>query len=454
MRNGMTAKGGAALTWAIAGALLAGVGASWAQDERKKGAPDPESMLLELNKVKLGTISTEDDKKRFLYTIQLEKARIGRRNLEVIYENAYDLYKSGDFEGTQELTSKILAIDPSYEAAATLQRAAVELKGTGVRPGFSENKLVDRRFDDAMNLYRQGRLVEASERMNEVVQLSVFNLKARYWLKKINRELAEEHYRRGEMAYRQHRPQETLDQWYSALVLYPQFPRLVSNISRVESEVRQADANEKLQTALQLYSQGRNDETLKALDDVLKIQPGDARATRLQNEIRSEIANQHVEEGRRKYAQRQYTAAIEQFKKAVQYGYDPRAADLLIARTKEQMRLEAEAKKRAEEAEAERKRKEAEDAERKRKEAEEAAKRAQDDAKKQQLTPDPGIQPKGVTEENRRAAENHQIQGLNYFSNGNYDKAKEEWIECTHLDPSNADCAQGLQRIEQLLNGP
>ena len=427
--------------------------AVYGQEERKKAA-DPEGMILELSKVKLGTLSTEDDKKRFLYTIQLEKARIGRRNLQVIYDNAYDLYKAGDFEGTHELTSKILAIDPSFEAAATLQRAATELKGTGVRPGFSENKLIDKRFDEAMTFYRNGRLVEAAEKMNEVVQLSVFNLKARYWLKKMNRELAEEHFRRGEMAYRQHRPQETLDQWYSALVLYPQMPRLVANISRVESEVRQADANERLQTALQLYSQGRNDESLKALDEVLKVQPGDARASRLQNEIRSEIANQHIEEGRRKYAQRQYPAAIEQFKKAVQYGYDQRAAELLIARTKEQMRLEAEAKKKAEEdrirAEEEARRKAEEEARAKA----EAEKKAAEDAKKQTISPDPGIQPKGVTEENRRAAESHQIQGLNYFSNGNYDKAKEEWIECTHLDPSNADCAQGLQRIEQLLNGP
>lgn len=442
-------------TLLVIGALAAWVGRSAAQDENKKATNDPEAMMMELNKVKLGTISTEDDKKRFLYTIQLEKARIERRNLEVIYENAYDLYKSGDFEGTQELTTKILAMDPSFEAAATLQRAAQELKGTGVRPGFSENRLVDRRFDDAMTLYRQGRLVEAAEKMNEVVQLSVFNLKARYWLKRMNHELADEHFRRGEMAYRQHRPQETLDQWYSALVLYPQYPRLVSKIASVESEVRQADANEKLQAALTLYSQGRNDETLKALDDVLKIQPGDARATRLMHEIRTEIANQHVEEGRRKYAQRQYPAAIEQFKKAVEYGYDQRAADLLIARTKEQMRLEAEAKKKAEEdrirAEEEAKRKAEEDAKAK----EEAARKAAEDAKRgQTLTQDPGIQPKGVTEENRRAAESHQVQGLEYFSNGNYDKAKEEWIECTHLDPSNADCAQGLQRIEQLLNGP
>ena len=43
--------------------------------ERQQQA-DTESIMLDLNKVKLGTLSTEDDKKKYIYTIQLEKARV------------------------------------------------------------------------------------------------------------------------------------------------------------------------------------------------------------------------------------------------------------------------------------------------------------------------------------------------------------------------------------------
>lgn len=63
------------------------------------------------------------------------------------------------------------------------------------------------------------------------------------------------------------------------------------------------------------------------------------------------------------------------------------------------------------------------------------------------------IEVRGVTEANRRAAESYQIQGLSSFSTGNYDKAKVEWIECTHLDPTNSDCAQGLQKVAEILSG-
>jgi tetratricopeptide (TPR) repeat protein len=231
---------------------------------------------------------------------------------------------------------------------------------------------------------------------------------------------------------------------------------LVGSISKVEAELRQADANEKLQTALQLYSQGRNEESLKALDDVLKVQPGDSRAQRLMADIRAEIANQHVAEGRRLYAQRQFNAAIAQWKKAVEYGYDPRAADMLIARTKEQMRREVEAKHRAEAAAQQA----AEEAQRKTEEEAKAKAEAEQKAREQPqqtLTPGaetPSLNPIGISEENRRSANDHYIQGINHFQNGNYEKAREEWLLCNHLDPSNADCAAGLQRIDQQVNGP
>ena len=152
--------------------------------------------------------------------------------------------------------------------------------------------------------------------------------------------MADDHFRRGQKAYRQHRLRECLDQWYAALVLAPRYPRLVPSIAKVEAEAREADANEKLQTALNLYSQGLIDESIKMLDEVLALGPGNAKAQKLQAEIRSEMASKHVVSGRKLYESRKYDEAQTEWKKAVAYGYDTRAADQLIARAKEQVRRE------------------------------------------------------------------------------------------------------------------
>lgn len=436
-----------------------GGGYGYGLDQRKN--KDTDGLFLDLSKVNLGTITSEDDKRKYIYTIQLEKARITRQTLRMVYENAFDLYKQGDYDGAHELTSKILAIDPAFEDASMLQRATIELKGTD-RPRFSERKLVEDKFEEGMALYRQGRLVEAAERWEEASKLSPGNLKAKYWLKKCHNELADEHFRRGQRAYRQHRLKETLDQWYAALVLNPKYPRLVQAIAKVEAEAREQDANEKLQTALNLYSQGETVEALKMLDEVLEAGPGNTKAQKLMAEIRSEMAAQHVAAGRQLYEERKFTDAISEWKTAVDYGYDPRASDQLIARAKEQMRREDEAraaaaeraKKRAEE-EAQRKA----DEEAKAKADAEAKAKAEADAKAAaQANPnaaEPGAgAPTGVpTEEAKRQSEQHYLSGVIFFQKGDYDKARDEWTLAKQLDPSNSDAVTGLDRIDKLYNG-
>ncbi|MBI3505124.1 MAG: hypothetical protein HY059_09800 [Proteobacteria bacterium] len=445
------------IKFASALALLLLASAARAADDRstpKKGA-NPEQLFFDLSKVGLGSITRDEDKKKYLYTIELEKSRITRKTLQVVYENAHDLYRAGDFEGARELTGRILSIDPAYQDAAILQRATIDLQGSK-SPRLSEQKLVDNKFEEGMVLYRQGRLVESEGKLDEALKLSPNNLKARYWLTKVREELAEEHFRRGQLAYRQHRLRETLDQWYAALVLNPRYPRLVSAISKVEAELRQSDANDKLQSALQLYSQGKSQESLQALEQVLQVEPGDPKAQRLMAEIRAEAANQHVAEGRRLYGMRQYTPAIAAWKKAVDNGYDPRSADLLIARAKEQMKRESEAKKRAEE---DKKRR---DDEEKARQEEEAKRKADEEekAKKEaeaKLSAKPPVQPElpAVTsEENKRSAIQHWNAGLIYYQQGQYEKARDEWILCKQLDPGNSDCVSGLQRIDQQFGGP
>lgn len=50
-------------------------------------------------------------------------------------------------------------------------------------------------------------------------------------------------------------------------------------------------------------------------------------------------------------------------------------------------------------------------------------------------------------------AQQHYLEGVKYFQNGNYEKARGEWKAAKKLDPSNAEAAAGLKRIEQILSG-
>ena len=431
--------------------VAAGAGGAGAQAVKVK---DTEGLFLDMSKLNLGTITSEDDKKKYIYTIQLEKARVTRKTLRNVYENAFDLYRQGQYEAANELTRKILAIDPGYEDASILNRASLDLKGA-TKPMASERRMLEDRFEEGMALYRQGRLVEAAERWEEVSKLSPGNLKARYWLKKTRVEMAEEHYNRGQKAYRQHRLREALDQWYAALVLNPKYPRLTQGIAKVEAEAREQDANEKLQSALHLYEQGLVLESLKMLDKVLEAGPGNVKAQKLQAEIRAEVANQHVSEGRRLYESRQYDKAIVEWKHAVEYGYDPKASDQLVARAKEQMRREEGARKRATELAKQReedaKKKKEEDAlaasDEKKKEEEDKARAAQTAAAPQPAAAPPAV----ISNESAKAQANQSYaDGMMLYSKGDYDKARDKWLHAKQLDPSNPDVLAGLEKIEKL----
>ncbi len=298
--------------------------------------------------------------------------------------------------------------------------------------------------------------MEAAQRWEECAKLAPTNLKSHYWLKKARTEMAEEHYRKGRQAYRQHRLREALDQWYAALVLNPRYPRLTVELAKVEAESREQDANEKLQAALNLYSQGLVLESLKMLDAVLQSGPGNVKAQKLQAEIRAEVANQHVAEGRRYYETRQYEKAIKEWKHAVEYGYDPKAADQLIARAKEQTRREESAKKRASEVAKQRdedKKKQKADeevaaAEAKKKDEEQKAKDAAEG--KTAATTAAATPPTQSAESNKQASQQAYLEGVIYYQKGDYEKARDKWLHAKQLDPGNSDAIAGLEKIEKL----
>lgn len=312
-----------------------------AQDTNK----NMDALFLNLSKVTLGPVNSKEEKKA-IFTVDLEESQITRKMLKEVYGNAFDLYKTGDFSGAKQLTSKILAIDPDFGDAQILQKASIELKGSP-RPLFSEHKFSVDRFEEGMALYREGRLVEAESRFKEVVKLSPYNLKAAYWLKKCRLKLAREHFVRGRLYYQKRQYRKALDQWYSALVLNPRYPHLQEAIQRVEMDSKNRAMNAKLEAALSLYSAGQTTQALKVLDQVLAYEPTNRKVRRLMGQIRAEMASQHVSAGRDLYRQGHFNQAIAQWKRATDYGYDTEAADQLIARAKEAIRSRAETRRRA-----------------------------------------------------------------------------------------------------------
>ena len=185
------------------------------------------------------------------------------------------------------------------------------------------------------------------------------------------------------------------------------------------------------------------------LDKALEAGPGNAKAQKLQAEIRSEMASQHASQGRQFYESRQYSEALAQWKAAMTYGYDPNTAEQLIARAKEQMKKDEAAKKRAAQLAQEREEKAKAEAEAKaRKEAEDKAK-AEAEAKASG-TPKGGGPVGQISEEARRSSQQHYLSGVIFFQQANYDKARDEWNLAKQLDPSNSAAQAGLERIEKL----
>jgi len=444
-----------------AAAILAAAGFPARAQDAGKGSHNLGSLFLDLSKTQLGTISSDDEKKAYLQTIKLEEDRITQSALQIVYQNAYDLYRKGDYGGAQSLTGEILSIDPYYSDAFMLQKAATELKGSA-HPLFSQQQLVEDKFQEGMTLYRQGRLTEAEEKWTEATKLSPWNFKARYWLDRVRGDLARQHFLRGEEAYRQRQLQAALNQWYAALVLKSDYPGLVADIAQAESQLREQEANGKLEEALELYGQGQTEEALKKIDEVLQYGPGDEKARKLMMELRSEMAQQHASLGRQLYDAGRYDDAIAEWKKAESYGYNPAITAQLIERAHEGIRQAALAKveaKRAAEARVERAKEEAQ-----KKAAEKAAAEKQKEQQQQQAQQQAQQQggspaaaapqtPGVVSAESKHAAEQHYISGMIYYNEGNYDKARQEFSIAKELDPNNSDAEVGLERIQQMYGG-
>ncbi len=417
-----------------------------------------EGMLLDLNKITLGTLNDVEEKKQYLSTVQLEKQRIQNYMLRQVYENAYTLYRRGDYQRAQELAQTILSIDPNFTQASTLAKQAGHMGAYGTT---SEAEVIEAKFQEASRMYDSGRLVEANEKLDEILTIQPTNSKALAWRKRIDKDIAQEYNRRGNVAYNQQDYQQALDNWYNALLIRKDDPALVNRIAQTENLLRKQQVKESMEEAMNYYNQGRFLESYTVFERITKIQPGDTRVQKYMTQLKDEIANSYFTAGNKSFGLQKYDSAINYWTNAKKWGADSAYMDRLIKKARN---AKEDALRRKQEAA----RKAAEAAEKK---AEEASKVEEpietvtvEDNVLSPLTqggtafgPDGNTVTQGigagatrVSAEASAASRQKYIEGLDAFNQDDYERAREAWIVAKQLDPGNTDADLGLRKVEEL----
>ena len=207
-------------------------------------------LMLDLQKMSLGTLANVEQRRQYLSTVQLEKQRIQNFTLNMVYDNAYNMYKQGDYQRAAEISDVILSIDPSMKKAQTLSNTATKMATYGT---LSEKEILDMKYKEAYSLYKQGYLVEAQNKFEEILTLNPDEEQAKLWINKINNEFTKIHTRRGYYAYKQGDYQEALNQWYNVLLIRKDDPVLNEKISEVEDLIKKEESQKALDQAFEYY---------------------------------------------------------------------------------------------------------------------------------------------------------------------------------------------------------
>lgn len=416
-----------------------------------------EGMMLDLNKITLGTLNDVEEKKQYLSTVQLEKQRIQNYMLRQVYENAYTLYRRGDYQRAQEMAQTILSIDPNFTQASTLAKQAGHMGAYGTT---SEAEVIEAKFQEANRMYDSGRLVEANEKLDEILTIQPYNSKAMSWKKRIDKDIAQEYARRGGVAYDKQDYQTALDNWYNALLIRKDDPALVNKIAQTENLLRKQQVKESMEQAMAFYNKGQYLESYAVFERITKIQPGDQRVQKYMSQLKDEIAEGYYTAGNKSYGAQKYDTAINYWTNAKKWGADSNQMDRLIKRARN---AKEDALRRKQEAAA--------------KAAEAARKKAEQEAQGEveeepietvtvegsglapltPLTPDGNTTTEGigaaagrVSPEASAASRQKYIEGLDAFNQDDYERARAAWIVAKQLDPGNTDADLGLRKVEEL----
>lgn len=423
-------------------------------------------MLLDLQKISLGTISNVEQKKQYLSTVQLEKQRIQNYTLRMVYENAYDLYRRGDYQRAHELANVILSIDPSLTKAQTLSKEAGRMATYGT---LSEDEIVNMKYEEGINLYKHGRLVEAQSKFEEILVLRPADSKAKDWVKRIDNEIAEEHTRRGYYAYKNGDYNEALNQWYSVLIIKKEDAGLTAKIAEVEAEMKREENQKTLNKAFSLYSQGKLIPAYREFEKSLEIQPGEQQTQKFTMQLKEEIAKGYFEAGNKAYSNKKYNTAVANWKEAKNWGYNQNDVAMNIKSAEAAKLRAAQAKREAANKPAP------------------AASATQpdsvpvpvpqpiqtnllegEDSAATPITPQPSApQDVGendfptanltgnqtmISEDARQASNARYIVGSKYYAEGDWVRAKAEFQAALQLNPENSEAALALKRIDAKVN--
>ncbi len=417
-----------------------------------------EGMMLDLNKITLGTLNDVEEKKQYLSTVQLEKQRIQNYLLRQVYENAYTLYRRGDYQRAQEMAQTILSIDPNFTQASTLAKQASHMGAYGTT---SEAEVIEAKFQEANRMYDSGRLVEANEKLDEILTIQPYNSKALSWKKRIDQDIAQEYSRRGNVAYDEQDYQRALDNWYNALLIRKDDPALVNKIAQTENLLRKQQVKDAMEEAMNYYNQGRFTESYAVFERITKIQPGDTRVQKYMSQLKDEIAQSYFTAGNNSFNIQKYDSAISYWTNAKKWGADAAYMDRLIKKARDAK--EAALRRKQEAA-----RKAAESAEQPEEEPIEdpletvtiegdATGQLQPGTSGAVLGPDGNTVTQGiggaatrVSAEASAASRQKYIEGLDAFNQDDYERAREAWIVAKQLDPGNTDADMGLRKVEEL----
>ena len=430
-------------------------------------------MLLDLNKISMGTLNDVEEKKQYLSTVQLEKQRIQNYTLRMVYENAYLLYKRGDYQRAQEMAQTILSIDPNFKQAQTLAKQASHMGTYGTT---SEAEVIEAKFQETIRLYDSGRLVEANDKLNEILTIQPGNSKAQAWKRKIDYDIAKEYTRRGDEAFNNDNYQAALDAWYNALLMRKDDPKLVAKIAETENKLRKQQVADSMKQALDFYNKGQYVESYAVFERITKIQPGDPRVQKYMSQLKNEIAAGYYNAGNKSYNANRFDQAVSYWTNAKKWGADATTMDGLIKRARNAKENNLRVKQR-QTLQAQRAAQQAEEAAQK---AEEAAKAAEENI--ETVTVDgnvpgltdgtvipgaasgsigtggvnetlPNLSPttNRVTAEASAASRAKYIEGLDAFNQDDYERARQAWIVAKQLDPGNSDADLGLRKVEELM---
>ncbi len=284
-------------------------------------------LMLDLQKMSLGTLANVEQRRQYLSTVQLEKQRIQNFTLNMVYDNAYNMYKQGDYQRAAEISDVILSIDPSMKKAQTLSDTATKMANYGT---LSEKEILDMKYKEAYSLYKQGYLVEAQNKFEEILTLNPEEEEARAWIERINNEFTKIHTRRGYYAYKQGDYQEALNQWYNVLLIRKDDITLNEKIAEVEDLIKKEESQKALDQAFEYYSKGKLVDAYREFNRAHQIQPGEEQTQKFIVQLREEIATNYYNAGNKAYNEKKYNTAIANWKEARKWGYSEQDIEVLI----------------------------------------------------------------------------------------------------------------------------